>query len=237
VAPTCRRFVETEEIRAALAKAVEAELREGKGDPFDSHPPLRERVAAIDALAMPARLADDRRAIELAADVAALESRLAAHLFVKGEELTAVAWEDLGQSVFVPSWRRCVEEHRAQLLGTTAASIVRDPKPLRELTRRCTGTHLWDVPDEAIVRWAVNFFGGVLAIALVERGWLPRKLPGEAVRLEVGSQRFEPFVEMSAFLALTTDRAAWIARMRELGIADVDLGTIAVEAESPPKAP
>lgn len=45
------KFLAAENVASSLTSAVDESLREGKGDIYDSHPPLRERVAALQSLA------------------------------------------------------------------------------------------------------------------------------------------------------------------------------------------
>jgi heat shock protein HtpX len=219
-----RRFVSGEKTAAALADAVDEEMREGEGDPFDSHPPLRERVAAVEALAMPPRLADDRRAIVLVPDVAALEARLAAEIFVEGASMTAIGWDESAARVFVPGWHERMEQERAVLAGWTPATIGRGPDTLRALCSRSTEADLSEVSDEMILAWATSLFGVALSTALVEHGWVPHNVPGAPIALERDGTRCEPFLEVGAFLKGETDEATWAARVHELGIAGADFG-------------
>ena len=45
------RFVQVESVSSNMATAIQTEEAEGESNPYDTHPPLRERVAALKALA------------------------------------------------------------------------------------------------------------------------------------------------------------------------------------------
>ena len=44
------RFVQVESVSATMATAIQSEEAEGESNPYDTHPPLRERVAALNSL-------------------------------------------------------------------------------------------------------------------------------------------------------------------------------------------
>lgn len=214
--------------RSGVLDRVVKEERIRKSDPFDSHPPLGERVADVVRLACPAQEPDDRPAIQLVVDVAALEARLAPHVQHWPGSLHAVTWEDTIQKVHERSWRR--EAHKASrvLAGLTLAKLPRDPRAVEALLRKRVGeTYADHFSSEELFDWAVSFIGGCLCIALLDRGFRAASSPGHPLRLTSGEQVMEPFGAVAGYLLGETDDTAWTTRLAELGLADFDFASLA----------
>lgn len=64
--------------------------------PYDSHPPIPERVAALEAMEAPSHERDDRPGRELLTNPDATERLLTESLFVNPAQFEAVAWADAG---------------------------------------------------------------------------------------------------------------------------------------------
>ena len=71
-----RQFVQSGKVAEAIGKHLDEELKEGKSNPYDTHPPLRERIAAVEKLPPGDVGRDDPAAITLLGDVPALENQL-----------------------------------------------------------------------------------------------------------------------------------------------------------------
>ena len=83
------RFLEQPRVTHVLREAVETEEREGKADPYDTHPSLRERLAALARRSGPpplARPGDDGRAIALLDALPEVEKELVALRTAAGDK-------------------------------------------------------------------------------------------------------------------------------------------------------
>lgn len=224
IAEGYRRFARVERTASAMATAVEDELRDGEQDEFDSHPPLRERVTAAAALAMPAVRDDGRAALGLIADVDRLEARIAAHMVSESHRLAAIAWEDTAARVLEPSWRKRLADDGPALAGLEAASLPRDHESLRKLAEAASGATLDRVPLEDLRDWATGLFGTAITTALLDRGWTASNDPGAPIVLRLDEASCEPFVEVRDYLIGTTEPEAWAARAATLGLGGVAFG-------------
>ena len=122
-----RHFVTAPDIATNVATALETEIADGKVDPYDTHPPLRERILALEAVPVGNGVTNDDAslAISLIDDVAALE-RAFVDGIVRDEfrgKLAPLTWEDAGERVWVPAWQ---ERVRAFASGALAADAWRD---------------------------------------------------------------------------------------------------------------
>ena len=95
------------------------EEAEGESNPYDTHPPLRERVAALKSLPQGSD-GDTRPAVSLLGDPQRWERRLLASAINEdwARSLTPVAWDKVVETVYVPMWRQAVKENAKNLAGT-----------------------------------------------------------------------------------------------------------------------
>jgi Zn-dependent protease with chaperone function len=239
------QFLRAPNVTTHVAAVVDAEMQGGKSDPYDTHPSLRERLAALDRLAGAtgdggARGAES--ALTLVADVDALERALLATVPVlKDATLTPVTWDDAPSIVLPAGWRESVALHRPALAGLT-------PEQLPALTRTpgALAVRLGLVPDESHVLdehrgRAAAMVGSALSLALLERaaaagGDGPRlhAPPGEPVTFVVGDVAILPFTLPSDLADGTVSAERWLAWCDAAGIVGVDLGRVAPDA-APPK--
>src|SRR5262249_49225925 len=124
------RFLRTASVAKLLDDAVESEIREGAGDPYDSHPPLRERIAALAGVADPEQPPDDRLSIELVANAERLETELLASMLAKNVE--PIAWSDTAH-VWEQRWRALVGRLGKHVGTMTIATIPSSLAPLHDL--------------------------------------------------------------------------------------------------------
>jgi Zn-dependent protease with chaperone function len=239
------QFLRAPTMAPHVAAAVDAELREGKSDPYDTHPSLRERLAALDRLrAVPAAKPDpnaERSAITLVADVDTLEAALIAMVPVaERTRLTPVTWEEAPGIVLPVGWRETVALHRAGLAGLTPEqlpALARTPNALAARLRIAPGEA--HAPEERAAQ-AMAAVGSALSLALHERGAaadgdVPRlhAPPGEPVAFHVGARIVLPFGVVPQLADGTLADAEWAAQCDAAGIAGVDLGRVAPDATPP----
>lgn len=226
-------------LHEAIQRAVADELSSQEADPYDSHPPLRERVAAAEALAVAPRDEDTRESIALIPDVAALEARLAPFL-VEGARLSPIEWKDVPEQVIVPGWRSQQQRTAALFAGMTPAGLPRDLPALRQLFATFLDAPLHaveDAPDSTVQSWARSYFGLALGLLLVDRGHVAESEPGEPVLLRRGGEAVDTFKLAGAWLAGELQPAEWRARLDALGIADIDLSQLQPPAQPPAPSP
>jgi Zn-dependent protease with chaperone function len=226
---------------ARFVKAVRVKVPPRPADPYDTHPPLEERLAALGegsagagagadgAAASPAAAAPAApTALSLLENVPAAEADLLAMAAGDGavKDLTRVAWDDLPRKVYIPAWEGIVRQETAALLGMTPASIpekIEEPRPFGQHMAKAAKRTL--SPDESR-RFAATSIGAALALALLRRGFEVRTQPGAPIALERGELRIEPFTILARLASGALSPAAWRDQCDAAGIAEVDLGTI-----------
>lgn len=225
------RFLASPDIASAVARVRDAALGESAGSPYDTHPPLPERIAALqpDGEAPPEK--PTQRAASLLDDLPALEQSLLRH--VCGEDalgFAPVAWEDVAHAVWLPVFRRAVGEAEEGLCGVGPGDVprlLRDPGPL---------VRFLDLPPdlardrEQREAGVVVLLGRAVVLALHEKGWRLTTDPGEPVRVERDGAVHEPVALVARLHQGELSEEAWHAFVRDTGIQDVDFATLA----SPP---
>jgi Zn-dependent protease with chaperone function len=205
-----------------IAAAVDAHVQEPeRADPYDTHPPLHERMAAVAGLP-PGAASDTRRAIELVEDVDALEQEMLA-LMAAGTPLPAIGWDDFGQRVYVATWRRGAERHAAALAGLTVDALLDEaPRLVTRLGEEmpAEAAHPSAEAPAQYARWVLS---GTLAIALVDAGWRLRAVPGEPLVLEGALGALDPFQTVEELLLGKIDQVGWRIRCETFGLRGIAL--------------
>lgn len=219
------RFLAVPSVAESVRQQLAAHREPAAADPYDSHPPLAERVAAARALAAPEAAAepdDDAPALTLLRELPALESSAVRHL-LKGKQTPPLAWEDVPRHVLEPRWRRIALElapvlERATLRELPARVAQRKLQLLQKLAGRA------EVPREYEAALLVGPLGAAVASALIAVGWRAETLPGEAITMRRADASLEPFPLVGALFAAEDEaRAAWERALEEHGIGDVSL--------------
>ena len=218
--PGFLRFCAAPPVAADLARATERELREGKANPYDTHPSLRDRLAAIgQADPEPAPRADPP-AITLLDSVSDLEGMLLASVMRdKAGALKPLAWEQVGEAVLRPRWTDFIKSHGHKLRGVRPPEIpALDWAVLGKELADSTGSH---GHDERLAEFTV---GAALALLLLGRGFALDAPPGGPVLLVRGELKLAPFGLRSKLIG--DGGEVWRRLCVQAGIADAELGAV-----------
>ncbi len=232
------RLIKTPEITEVLNKALEHELKEGQTDQYDTHPPLRERLAAVSNLpdyATPQTAADEVPAVALFSDLQALENELFKFMFDASTNVAAfkpLAWEETGARVFIPMWEKQCQEHKEELKGFTPNEFPDWSENLVGLGKRLTKKGQLLPEDDEVADRGVGLSGSALAVLLFREGASVKALPGEPVRMEKNGILIEPFGLFRKFADGSLTAEQWRQQCETLGIGSVDLGTTGTSAQN-----
>ncbi|HYC31456.1 MAG TPA: M48 family metallopeptidase [Gemmatimonadales bacterium] len=225
-----RHYLGAEPTSAIVESSLQHALSQTASDPYDTHPSLAERLAALEGLPDGEPLAAEPRAIGLLEDVPELESRLIGFLAGPDASFEVVSWEETGERLWRPLWRERAGRHAGALQGITLADLpaqAADPAPLA--TRVGYASSDDDAPGQqaAIAGWLV---GAATCTALADRGWTIGALPGDEVTLIRGAERIRPFSLVKDLAEGTLATGDWFLLCAREDIGAIDLG----EAVMPP---
>jgi heat shock protein HtpX len=215
------RYMERPALSHLFEALMQHEETQGKTDPFDTHPSLRDRVAALRAQpSMPAH--DARPASLLLRDVEQWERRVLGALSAHFAALKPVDWSRVSDTVYRPLWRQRIEQHGSLLREFTIASPPAQRETLIRIGRSIVRAN--DAPDEACLGAAWQLIVAGFSLALEPHGWDADTSPGEEVTLRRGSDELRPWSELSELVNGSKTLEAWHMRVSLLGIGGIPLG-------------
>jgi heat shock protein HtpX len=235
------RFMSSSVIAGAVEEAVSREEAEDKHDPYRTHPPLHERLAAIGPIppeppsGAPPPVEGDPTSISLLENLDVLEDQLLRTVFDAREvaKLKPIRWEEVGTRIYLPMWTKAALEAKSRLAGLTPALLPERQADLERLGRDLLGKS--GCGKEAQAHGAM-VLGAALTVALVQRGWTLHADPGDRVTLDRGGVTVSPFMLFDDLKEkkLTTDQ--WRQLCSRAGIADLDLAALSEEGGKAPQA-
>lgn len=210
------RFLAAPSVQTQVEQRLEKELAEGKADPFDSHPSLPERIAALQALASGDEQ-DQRLAIELLDNPQSADTSV----IVAGKPLRPLAWDSVLERVWLPTWRNRVASQTEALQGLTIANLPHAlwSGELRQKIKNPAGT--WPTTEQR-AQMAQGTAACALALALLRDGWTFHMLPGESF-CEKNGHRLEPFNVVPKLAKQEITQQQWAELCIETGISDLSL--------------
>jgi hypothetical protein len=217
-------FLSESEVMKRVGEEAEKQLSEAKADPYDSHPPDAERIAALSALPGASDGSDPGEpAISLVNGVEAIEPVLLMGMLKPGVQLRPIRWEDAGPYAIMPGLRDRVQRQAALVGGYSVGWL---PELLKYADRlgqsEASSARLTVAPDQAR-SIGMGLAGAALANALAQNGWAAESLPGSPVRMRRGDAVIEPFTEVDRLARGEVDVETWQRRCWDLGIRDLSL--------------
>jgi heat shock protein HtpX len=223
-----REFLSVERIDAAVRRELDTALERDEHDPYDSHPTLRQRLAALGAGP------DDDRAVEgppastLLRDHAGLEAgvvrALAGDLVDTMPEAT---WSDVEQD-WLRRYAVMVDARRSALARWSVGDVpalALHPDELA-LTLRATWPDAFAEHSKPLAR---ELLAAALFVALVRDGFEFDAGPGRPITCVRADARFVPFVDVAAI----ADGSATVENLRDRLVAAGVEGAPLVEGPEP----
>ena len=229
-----RQFVATPNIARAIEESLKDQLAQEQGDPLDTHPPLKERIAAVPHSGLPASPDPEPRAISLLTDHDGLEQELIKALLpVDAASPAAITWSESAGRVWLPSFTEIVEKNRNRLAGLRPEELSRYADAPAELAVRFKLAARADVASPHHVSQAQYLAGTALSLVLTGRGFELVSSPGANFRLTKGNLVIHPFELIDNLHDKTMSPADWERQLTEAGILGLDLGSETLN--NPPK--
>jgi heat shock protein HtpX len=233
-------FLAAPAIRKAAAEVVQEEIASGKADPFDSHPPLRDRVNALAAFGAAETTTGVSPATTLLRNLDALETELLARATGKPElkSWRFVGWESLAQTVYLPAWTKSAAECAGALIGVRPKDFPAISGDLVAFGKRITPPKGWLPSGDEWGDLAARSIGAALAVRLHQQGWSLQTAPGRPVEFRNGSFSVDVFSVLAELKSGQLTAENWLKLCSESSISDLDLGAsvsaLTSSATSPP---
>ena len=225
-------FLATPTIAPLVAAAVEQEMAAPTLDPYDTHPPLRDRIAALGTSPTTASADTGPRAITLLDDVDAVEAELIAHLTraQRAKPLTTIGWKDAGTQVWAGIWRDALKEAGNRLDGITPAHVAALDIPAAAVRLGYAPNR--ELADANAGGMAMHILGCALSVALIDQGWTVSALPGEVVVLSKGEASMTPSADLARLTRKELTSDDWKKMWEGVGLLELNLGTLRAKISS-----
>lgn len=220
IAEGFRRFIANDEVRQAADEILQRELSEGETSPYDSHPSLPERIAAVQGL--PAGEPDRTSpAIALLDDPDALEAALLDSLLGEdGHEFEPIAWEDVGTSVYLRRAHALVAEYPEFVPDVTLADVPDAVEAIASTVEDRRGAG--DDPG-AVAELAAAVLANAVIAALARAGWAIEAPPAAPISARRGDDVLIPHAAVHGLRGGDVSAADWRETAAKLGIAAISL--------------
>ncbi|MGA8151250.1 MAG: M48 family metalloprotease [Terriglobales bacterium] len=218
------QFMAAPFVSTQVKKQIEAEIQTGKEHVFDSHPRLRDRIAAAQALPTQSLPCNSQPAWGLLNDGAAWDLAFLRtfNAEMPNNALKRVPWEEHATAVLIPAWTAFVGEYGALLAGVTVQNLF---ESLGKIPQIATGIRdpkgMLLSPEQRLER-ARSLLATALGTALIQRGWVLHSRPGE-LYIECEGQRINPFLLIHRLSDGQITAEEWTAKSQELGIHGISL--------------
>src|SRR5579859_55149 len=218
------RFMAVPQISEAVGKSLETRLREEKTKPYDTHPPLRDRIAAAQKLPDSSAPQDSQPASSLLENLEKAEIRFVEDRVedIRAGSLKYVPWSEVALRVKIPTWQQFVSEYPEPLRGVTAEFVPDQVPKLREIGSRIRDPKGMLLSHEQRTARAAYLFATALALAMIRDGWDLHVEPG-VFRISRGDREFNPFLAINELMTNKLSPQGWTARCQELGLSQLAL--------------
>lgn len=248
-----RKFIASPSLVPAVTKQLEQEMEKETTDPFDTHPPLKARLQALETMPPGDSVSDARPATALLDRIEATEQSLVEFALgpEKAASLAAISWNDVPARVLVPAWKQSVAAQQKVLAGKRIADVPELVTRLRLLmdsahsalevafqrqqeseegTFKLTDGMAAMLESGDGAQQGLSAVGAALTLILIRSGLPLHADPGE-LYLVRDDLRFEPFNEINQLSSKQLVPDAWLEKYKRLGLADADLSSV-VESQA-----
>lgn len=218
------RFLAAPQIEVQVTKGIEKEIAEGKTEPYDTHPPLRDRIAAIEKFVSEASEKDEEMAISLLDKPESTELQFLELVNPKlaKNSLRHVGWDEISETVTIPSWKAAVGEYAPMMVGITAGALPEVVKKLPQMGPKIRDPRGMLLTPQQRAQRAGQLLAMALGLALLEKGWKLEAQPGSFF-LAKGADRINTFTLMDELVEGKVSPENWVKMCDELGITDLAL--------------
>jgi heat shock protein HtpX len=223
------RFVAAPGIWQRISENVNKEISEGKVSPYDTHPPLRERIAAAERVDRdPHPISSQQNDNEPASilldnpQAAELSFIYALNPSLQQGSLQCVAWDQVAASVTIPGWKAFTKEYGSALEGTTAGTIADGLPKLPAIGAQMRDPKGMLLTPAQRTQRAGQLLSAGLALALLDEGWDLHVAPG-VFNFQKGTEQLNPFLVVQQLMEGKLTRDEWAKRCAELGLTEIAL--------------
>ncbi len=220
---------------AFFDKLLAEEVPHSANGQFESHPPLADRIKALEELLPHAAAIVHDAAGPVLNDPDAHAQSLLRHAL--GDEVLAglrrIGWDEVGKAVYQERWHEL-----ARTWAWWFGDITLDQLPAGEVSfvamgARLVGDDEADVDDAERIARAAQLLEAGVGSALARLGWTVETRPGLPIELLNGTERLEPRAVIADLVKGELSSESWQATCERLGLTGI---LLAYTTEQPHRA-
>ncbi len=216
-------FIQKDSIQNAMVASVEEELAATVSSPYDTHPPLGERLKALEQYAT-IREIDDTPVISILEHVTTLEKELIITIGGDaGKNLKPTNWDRIGEEVYLPLWSALADRYKSTFTGITLKDISDISRAPREFIRKIELQDKRQLSVENGYLYARHLLGVAVSVRLVRQGWKISAMPGDVIKLTNLEEVFEPFKAINDLFEKKLTILDWRVMCQKVGIYEISL--------------
>jgi Zn-dependent protease with chaperone function len=205
------RFLSAPQVMEALREAAGSDISGRQTDPFDTHPPLADRISALEQFGHSGDAEDSSPAIALLDDTPSLEQSIVSNRArAQGPPLTPVSWSAVATQVYLPLWLSVLERHARDLDRLRVEELPTSVPSAISVTTKLKIAGEGYVPGPELARRLAWTVASAVCVALVRRGWTLETSPGRGFRVSDGQHESAPFAEVEAVVFGRVAPTGWI---------------------------
>lgn len=227
-------FLQAPKIVDAVNQSYEEQLTQGRSDPYDTHPSLKERIAALESIPT-GRMVNDHLASTLLPGNENLEYIMLRELMVekqKAESLQDITWDNVAEAAYAPQWEKNTVPYKQMLSTITPLSLFDEAQNTASLFGKIAAAGKFlpvnmtasQVPQDQQLPMINSVIGSAIACALRGQGWKIKTSPGEDLVFVKADRELQPFNFFPTILQDKPSREQWQAFCEEHKISNVTLG-------------
>jgi heat shock protein HtpX len=221
------RFMNAPQVAKATSEVVAREIAEGKTEPLDSHPTLRNRIERAQQcnIHIPANNREPGESeppmLSAINGLDLLEGNLLKKFVpsLANLELTPTTWDTAARDVYVPMWRKEVENYVPYLEGQTLnalPALIQDPKPIADQIPHERGR--FRNRDDRNAK-AIDILSSALTLSMIDHGWKLVIQPG-TFYLDSSDDQHDPFEMVANLKAGRLTNQQWDSFCTQKGIGE-----------------
>jgi heat shock protein HtpX len=213
------RYFAAERVAAVCRDAVAQDEAGAEAGEFDTHPPLADRVEALEGQTGSWRNPSTVRhafASSLLGDCEPLANSLFDRL-VGPEQARALAcleWSAVAERVYATRWREMIRAYPDVARSIVPADLVPGPSAFAAIGSRLVGDSEIGIDEAQRVARAVGMITAVIGASLIDRGWQITTAPGAPVLLTSEGDTVDVARQVDALARGRIDDAEWAAWAR-----------------------
>ena len=219
------QFLAAPTVAPQIAQYLEKELLGGASDPYDSHPPLCQRLAALGANRASLIAGEDQSAVCLLPGLEQLELRWLE--FVSPEHKTglrAITWSESAELAIIPSWRSAMAENPSLFEGLRIEAVPYALRDLPDISRKFRDPKGTFLSTQQRIEHAAQLAAIAVGLTLLDHGWQLEASPG-LLYFHKDGQELNLFETLGQLRTFSIPREQWFELSNRLGIADLAINT------------